>query len=310
MFTDCLKVTGDGFVHVITKANSIIKLKAIHVPDLINTLISLGRLYKHGCEIHCTGTSSFDIVNNRIVFFKASIVGGTCMVRINTTYQGIKANIWIEVSKVSMQHLLSIKISLTCVSLSSSGCIPSSRQSRLPTAYWGEAVNTAVFLENITPTQTLSWKSPHKAWFGRAFDYTCLCPFGCKAFVNILKKLCEGKFSDTAKPGILLGYQPGMHNWRILLQGGKVEHCHDVVFDEADLRGDSLFFPADNLSELDTAVQMDFQEDEDLMSLPQLANNVSSGQPESSRHSQPENQTRMGNQTGSGQGAEQHFVCY
>ncbi|KNZ47768.1 uncharacterized protein VP01_6162g1, partial [Puccinia sorghi] len=113
-----LNVTGDGL--------------------FIKTLISLGRLYEHGCEIHCTGTSSFKIVNNGIVFFKASIVGGTCMVKINTTCQGqsqinppVKA---FNIADVQILHRCAghchheeLKISLTCVSLSSSASIPSSR---------------------------------------------------------------------------------------------------------------------------------------------------------------------------------------
>ncbi|KNZ52565.1 hypothetical protein VP01_351g3 [Puccinia sorghi] len=80
-----LSVEGDGFVHVQTEAGTSIKLKAIHVPRLSTTLISLGRLLEHGCQIKHTGKSSFNIIYNDLVFFKASIISGTCMVRIRTT---------------------------------------------------------------------------------------------------------------------------------------------------------------------------------------------------------------------------------
>ncbi|KNZ44534.1 uncharacterized protein VP01_9067g1, partial [Puccinia sorghi] len=63
-----------------------------------------------------------------------------------------------------------------------------------------------------------------------------------------------GKFGDTSKPGILLVYQLGMHNWCILLQGGNFEHFHDVVFNKADFPGDSLFSPADGSTNLDITV--------------------------------------------------------
>ncbi|KNZ54932.1 hypothetical protein VP01_2812g2 [Puccinia sorghi] len=83
-----LSVEGNGFVHVITESRTSIKLKAIHVPQISTTLISLGQLLEHGCEIKHTGQSSFNIIHNDVVFFKASIVSGTCMVRIRTTRQG------------------------------------------------------------------------------------------------------------------------------------------------------------------------------------------------------------------------------
>jgi hypothetical protein len=91
------------------------------------------------------------------------------------------------------------------------------KQANLPAEYWGEAVCTAVFLENITPTRQLKWKTPHELWFDRQFDVSRLRPFGCKAFINLPKLLRHGKFGDTAKKGLLIGYQLGMHNWRILL---------------------------------------------------------------------------------------------
>lgn len=83
-----LSVEGNGFVHIITESRTSIKLKAIHVPQISTTLISLGQLLEHGCEIKHTGQSSFNIIHNDVVFFKASIVSGTCMVRIRTTRQG------------------------------------------------------------------------------------------------------------------------------------------------------------------------------------------------------------------------------
>ncbi|KAH9461412.1 hypothetical protein Pst134EA_017721 [Puccinia striiformis f. sp. tritici] len=38
----------------------------------------------------------------------------------------------------------------------------------------------------------------------------------------------------------MVGYQPGMHNWRILVEGGRLELSHDVKFDEALYPGISL----------------------------------------------------------------------
>ncbi|PLW48871.1 hypothetical protein PCASD_02750 [Puccinia coronata f. sp. avenae] len=116
------------------------------------------------------------------------------------------------------------------------------KQANLPSKYWGEAVNTAVFLENVTPVRKLKWKTPYQLWHGQPFDKSCLKPFGCLAFANIPKPLRDGKFGDTSKRGLLVGYQHGAHNWSVLLPGGKVERCHDVIFHEADFPGVSFVY--------------------------------------------------------------------
>ncbi|KNZ60856.1 hypothetical protein VP01_148g3 [Puccinia sorghi] len=83
-----LAVEGDGFVNILTEAGMVIKLKTIHVPLISTTLISLSQLLEQGCEIKHPGKSSLDIVHEDTVFFRASIISGTCMVCINTTRQG------------------------------------------------------------------------------------------------------------------------------------------------------------------------------------------------------------------------------
>ncbi|KNZ61721.1 hypothetical protein VP01_1367g7 [Puccinia sorghi] len=83
-----LAVEGDGFVWVNTDSKKLIKLKAIHVPKLSTTLISLGRLLQKGCEIKHTGRSSFNIIHEDVVFFKAVVIAGTCMIRISPSLEG------------------------------------------------------------------------------------------------------------------------------------------------------------------------------------------------------------------------------
>ncbi|KAI7953162.1 hypothetical protein MJO29_008793 [Puccinia striiformis f. sp. tritici] len=48
-----------------------------------------------------------------------------------------------------------------------------------------------------------------------------------------------------------MGYQLGMHNWRILTSGGKVERSHDVTFDKTNFPGVSLLSPAGNSGAID-----------------------------------------------------------
>ncbi|KAI7956145.1 hypothetical protein MJO29_007544 [Puccinia striiformis f. sp. tritici] len=79
----------------------------------------------------------------------------------------------------------------------------------------------------------LKWVTPHFIWYGTDFNVSRLRSFGCKAYINIPKERRAGKFGDTARHGILVGYRLGIHNWRILTSGNRVEFSHDVIFDEA-----------------------------------------------------------------------------
>jgi hypothetical protein len=119
------------------------------------------------------------------------------------------------------------------------------KQANLPTSLWGEAVITAVFYENITPLKRLKWKSAYEVWFGTPFDYSRLHSFGCRAYVNIPKERRKGKFGDTSKKGILMGYRQGIRNWRILTPGNRVEYSHNVIFDDSCFPGISPNSSAD-----------------------------------------------------------------
>jgi hypothetical protein len=127
----------------------------------------------------------------------------------------------------------------------------------LSPGYWDEAVKTVVFYENITPMCCLKWATLHKLWFKQKFNVTRLHTFGCRAYVNISKERRDSKFGDTAKKGILLGYRQGIHNWRILLPGGRVDFSHHVVFDKNIYPGTSPDLPAG-----DEAIESFSEEDE------------------------------------------------
>lgn len=103
----------------------------------------------------------------------------------------------------------------------------------LPTEFWGEAVTTAVYLENRTPMASLKFKSPFELWNGVAPTYDHLRTFGCLAYVHVGKERREGKFSDTAVKGIMLGYQESHRNYRIyLLNEKRIVYSHDVIFNK------------------------------------------------------------------------------
>jgi hypothetical protein len=118
------------------------------------------------------------------------------------------------------------------------------KQANVSHSLWGYAVKTAVFLENVTLTWKNDWVSSYEIWFKQPFKLSCLRPFGCCAFVNVIKSNRAAKFAEMAKKGIMVGYQLGMHNWHILTEEGHVELSHDVKFDKTLYPGISTSCPA------------------------------------------------------------------
>lgn len=102
----------------------------------------------------------------------------------------------------------------------------------VPPQFWGEAVKTAVYILNRSPTKSLSGVTPFEAWFGRKPGVKHLRTFGCVAYG---KKVGPGvnKLSDRTTLGVFLGYEPGTKGYRIYdpVQD-KLMVTRDVIFDE------------------------------------------------------------------------------
>ncbi|GKV28913.1 hypothetical protein SLEP1_g37899 [Rubroshorea leprosula] len=58
------------------------------------------------------------------------------------------------------------------------------RMATLPKPFWGEVVNTAVYLINRSPSVPLNFEIPEKAWTRKDIGYSHLRVFGCKAFMH------------------------------------------------------------------------------------------------------------------------------
>ena len=105
------------------------------------------------------------------------------------------------------------------------------KQRGMPTVFWGEAVVTAVYILNRSPTKALNGKTPYEAWHGRKPAVSHLRVFGCLAFVKELSHI--GKLDDRSTPGVFIGYAEGSKAYRILDPGTqRVRTARDVVFDE------------------------------------------------------------------------------
>ena len=79
------------------------------------------------------------------------------------------------------------------------------KMEKLPKVFWGEAIRTACYLINRSPSVPLEFDIPEKVWTGKDVVYNHLKVFGCKAFAHVPKEQ-RSKLDDKAFPCILVGY--------------------------------------------------------------------------------------------------------
>ena len=107
--------------------------------------------------------------------------------------------------------------------------------SKLPHKFWAEALSTAVFLLNRSPTKALQNITPYEACYSRKPDVSCLRIFGCSAYAHVCK-VERNKVESKAKKCLLLGYGEQQKGYRLFNpNSGKVFYSRDVVFDEASI---------------------------------------------------------------------------
>ncbi|GJS25062.1 putative RNA-directed DNA polymerase [Tanacetum coccineum] len=102
----------------------------------------------------------------------------------------------------------------------------------LPASFWGEALNTAVHVINLTPCVPLRFDVPDRVWSGKDVSYHHLRVFGCKASVHIPKDE-RSKLDVKNKPCVFLGYGQDELGYRLYdpVQK-KLVRSRDVEFDE------------------------------------------------------------------------------
>ncbi|GKV31082.1 hypothetical protein SLEP1_g39821 [Rubroshorea leprosula] len=106
------------------------------------------------------------------------------------------------------------------------------RMATLPKPFWGEAVNTAVYLINQSPSVPLNFEIPEKAWTGKDVGYSHLRVFGCKAFMHVPKEQ-RSKLDDKTIPCIFVGYGDEEFGYRLWdPEKKKTVRSRDVVFHE------------------------------------------------------------------------------
>lgn len=104
---------------------------------------------------------------------------------------------------------------------------------KFDTRFWAEAVVTAVYLKNRSPTRTIKNMTPEEAWSGVMVDILShLRIFGSKAQVHVSKELRK-KFDPKSQTTKMMGYSEGMKAV-IRPRKNKIITARNVVFIEND----------------------------------------------------------------------------
>lgn len=93
---------------------------------------------------------------------------------------------------------------------------------------WGEAIMTATYLTNRSPTVALKETTPFEKWFGVKPNISNLKVFGCHAYAHVPDS-DRGKFDPKSRPLVMVGYD--QHGYR-LYNGHKIVVTRNVIFDE------------------------------------------------------------------------------
>ena len=102
----------------------------------------------------------------------------------------------------------------------------------VPAQFWGEAVNSAVYILNRSPTKSLEEKTPYEAWYGRKPSVGHLRVFGCRVHVKTVGSHLK-KLSDRSKKMVFFGYEEGTKGYRVYDPVEKKLHVsRDVIFEE------------------------------------------------------------------------------
>ena len=88
------------------------------------------------------------------------------------------------------------------------------REKKLTNKYWAEAVLTAVYVLNRSPTSSLQDKIPQEAWDGKKVNVSHFRIFGSVAFSHVPEKIRK-KLDDRSEKCIFVGYSEQSKAYRL-----------------------------------------------------------------------------------------------
>ena len=98
---------------------------------------------------------------------------------------------------------------------------------------WEQAVSTAYYLINRSPSMAIDCKILEDVWTGYSCDYSNLKIFGCEAYALTPKNKCS-KLDPRSKKCIFVGYDDVMKGYRLWAPTAQ-KIGRDVVFYESSL---------------------------------------------------------------------------
>ena len=103
-----------------------------------------------------------------------------------------------------------------------------------PPKFWAEAISTATYLRNRSPTSTVKGMTPHQAWYGAKPRVEHLRVFGCTVYVHVPKDE-RGKLDSKTRKCVLLGYGSVQKGYRVFdCRTQKVSYSRNVKFNEQE----------------------------------------------------------------------------
>lgn len=103
---------------------------------------------------------------------------------------------------------------------------------KLPQKYWAEAVSTAVYLLNRTPTRALDSQTPYEALTGSRPCVDHIKTFGCLVY-RYIDSQQRVKFDSKSRAGVFLGYCDRSKAYKVIEPGShRVHISKDLHFFE------------------------------------------------------------------------------
>ena len=84
----------------------------------------------------------------------------------------------------------------------------------LPLYLWAEALSTAVYIRNRSPTSSFKGKTPYERWHGVKPDVSHLQIFGCDAYAQIADEK-RHKLDHKSEKCVFVGYSDKSKGYKL-----------------------------------------------------------------------------------------------
>ncbi|GKF70958.1 retrovirus-related pol polyprotein from transposon TNT 1-94, partial [Tanacetum coccineum] len=163
----------------------------------------------------------------------------------------------------------------------------------VPKQFWAEAVATAVYILNISPTNTVYNRTPYEAWRGTKREESHLRNFGCVAYA-LVNSSSQKILDDKSQKYVFVGYSTQSKGYKLYDPvNGKSLISRDVVSNEEE----SWNFTS---METNSSSKIPYTSQDDVFDAPVVHSVVHSSPESSPPGSIPSSSTANNNVNGSG----------